>query len=75
VFVLVCLLVKYFSACGIQIKIKEIKMTLDEYIDKAKKELEDFRKMYISNQYTDPENWPLELYEGEWAEQELTYRF
>jgi hypothetical protein len=50
-------------------------MTLDEYVEKAKKELEDFKKIYLANQYTNPEYWPLEMPEGEWAEQEGMYRF
>ena len=50
-------------------------MTLDEYIDKSKEELETLRKHYKEMSELDPENWPFEMNEGEWSEQELGYRF
>ena len=50
-------------------------MTLDEYIDKSKKELETLRKHYKDMLELDPENWPCEMPEGEWNQQELDYRF
>ena len=50
-------------------------MTLDEYIDKSKKELETLRKHYKEMSELDPENWPLDMNECEWGEQELFYRF
>ena len=50
-------------------------MTLDEYIDKSKEELETLRKHYKEMSELDPENWPFEMPEGEWNQQELDYRF
>ena len=48
-------------------------MTLDEYVEKAKKELDDFKKEYLKEYAKDPKNWPLEMDEGEWDEQENAY--
>lgn len=50
-------------------------MTLDEYIDKSKKELEIMRKHYKEMSDLDPENWPYDVTEEQWSEQELAYRF
>ena len=50
-------------------------MTLQEYIENAKKELDDMQLMWLENHGFDPDNWPLENEEGEWGEQELAQRF
>jgi hypothetical protein len=50
-------------------------MTLDEYIELAKQELEAFRDMYKEENKKDPDIWPLEMEKDEWGDQELAERF
>lgn len=55
-------------------------MSLDEYIEQAKRELDEFRAFYLSSrELCNPDraenHWPLDLSEGEWGEQELAHRF
>ena len=50
-------------------------MTLDEYIEESKAELDKFREHYKQENKKDPENWPLEAEDIDWAEQELGFRF
>lgn len=52
-------------------------MNLEEYIDKAISELEEFKKHYLrGHDKAEYKNaWPLEMLEEEWAEQEIAYRF
>lgn len=52
---------------------KEI--TLDEYVEKAKQELDKFKQEWIEQHKEDPRNWPMRLGEGEWIQQELSHRF
>ena len=52
---------------------KEI--TLDEYVERAKQELDEFKQEWIEHHKEDPENWPMHLGEVDWMEQELTHRF
>ncbi len=50
-------------------------MTLPEYIKVAKAELDEFQKRYEKGNAEEPVNWPMEMDEGEWGEQELAGRF
>ena len=50
-------------------------MTIDEYVEKAKSELDNFRTKWLLAHENDPENWPLDLDEGAWGQQELDERF
>ena len=49
-------------------------MTLDEYIDVAKRELDEMANKYRWESAADPEGWPLEMDEDEWAGQEADMR-
>lgn len=48
-------------------------MIVTEYIQQAKKELDEFEEMWLDKEKTD--GWPSDLDEGEWGEQELAARF
>lgn len=50
-------------------------MTLEEYIILRKKELDDMFTYYKQEHKKDPKNWPLDMREEEWLEQELAYNF
>lgn len=50
-------------------------MTIQEYITVAKKELDDFEAKWIKGEAEDPNNWPHDMDEGDWADQELAERF
>lgn len=50
-------------------------MTLEEYVEISKKELDEFKENYLLDHKNDPENWHLEMGDGEWVEQELSFRF
>ena len=50
-------------------------MTLDEYIERSHKELDDFKKEYLEGHEKNPENFPLEMSYDDWGEQELAGRF
>lgn len=50
-------------------------MTLDDYIAKGKIELDNMKKVFIEGNKKDPDNWPLDNTDAEWAEQELASRF
>ena len=50
-------------------------MTIDEYVQKAKDELDEFADLWQEEHRADPNNWPLDFSEEEWAEQELAHRF
>jgi hypothetical protein len=52
---------------------KEI--TLNEYVEKAKQELDKFKQEWSEHHNEDPRNWPMCLGEVEWMEQELSHRF
>ena len=44
-------------------------MTLAEYIEKAKKGLDEFADFYIKERDKAPEFWPTDMDQGEWDEQ------
>jgi len=50
-------------------------MTLREYIELAKKELDSFEETWIEESENNPSFYPMEMDEGEWVEQELAIRF
>lgn len=50
-------------------------MNIEEYIETAKEELDLFKEEFLLKHKNDPENWPIDMEEGEWGEQELEYRF
>lgn len=52
-------------------------MKLEDYIKKAKKELDDFEIYWReeNRKSSDPDMWPLALEEEDWGEQELAARF
>jgi len=50
-------------------------MTLDAYVAKAIEELKQFQEEWHRNHDFDGETWPLEMKEGDWADQELAERF
>ena len=52
-----------------------MKITLDEYIEIAKGELDDMAKLFADGHEKNPEMWPLENGAGEWIDQELASRF
>lgn len=50
-------------------------MTLEEYVKRAKMELDEFEAQWKQDHSRDPKNFPMELQEDEWKEQELAVRF
>lgn len=50
-------------------------MTVQEYVAKAKAELDAFQKNWEDKMKTEPDNYPADLDEGEWGDQELASRF
>jgi len=50
-------------------------MTLDEYIKQATDELLNFKTMWEENNKENPKQWPMEMGEEDWGEQELGSRF
>lgn len=50
-------------------------MTLQEYVEKAKAELDRFKENWLEENWKSPSAWPLDLEESEWEEQELSDRF
>jgi hypothetical protein len=50
-------------------------MTVDEYVEKSKIELDNMAKMFKDNHEKDPNGWPVEMEEDDWTEQELAARF
>ena len=53
----------------------EEKMNVKTYVELAKKELDDFEKMWNEEMVKKPKNWQEKLTEMEWAEQEVAARF
>ena len=49
-------------------------MKIEEYVDKAKKELDEFRKWYIEENEKNSETFPLKMEEGDWYDQKLLWR-
>ena len=50
-------------------------MELKEYIEQARKEINEMEKSYLEEHENDPEMYPLDRGEGEWNEEELAHRF
>lgn len=50
-------------------------MTVQEYVAKAKAELDAFQKNWEEKMIEEPQNYPAELEEGDWGDQELADRF
>jgi hypothetical protein len=50
-------------------------VTIHEYVEKAKKELDDMVEEHEKGHESFPEMWFLEADESEWVEQELAARF
>lgn len=50
-------------------------MTLEEYVEMVKKDLDEFESNWKNSHESDPENWPMEMNEGNWDEQLLSYKF
>jgi hypothetical protein len=50
-------------------------MKLEDYIKQAKAELDTFELRWKGEAALNSIEWPLEMPEGEWAEQELAIRF
>lgn len=50
-------------------------MTLEEYVKRAKMELDEFESQWKQDYSRDPRNFSMELQEDEWEEQELAARF
>jgi len=50
-------------------------MTIQEYIAKAKDELDKMMDFYLSENVKNPVNYPLDMSEDEWCDQELAMRF
>ena len=50
-------------------------MKLDEYILLSLSEILDFGKKWAKENEKDPKNWPMEMSEGDWGDQELAERF
>ena len=51
---------------------KEI--TLEEYLEIVRQEMEKFKEKYIEGHEIEPKNFPLKMTEGDWNEQELAFR-
>jgi len=49
-------------------------MKLHEYIEKAKEELDAMLDKFVEENKLDPDNWPLEMAEEEWLDQEIAER-
>jgi hypothetical protein len=43
--------------------------TLDEFIEEREKDIERFKKEWLEGNKKDPDNWPMEMPDGEWDEQ------
>lgn len=50
-------------------------MTLEEYVESAKKEIDKFQRQWEKGRKKNPENYPEELDKDEWRDQEHVYRF
>jgi hypothetical protein len=50
-------------------------MTIDEYVEKAKKEIDGMAKLFKDNHEMAPERWLLEMEEDDWMDQEFAIRF
>jgi len=50
-------------------------MHISEYVKQEKQELDEMQKLFEENNKENPVDWSVEMLEGEWADQELSYRF
>ena len=48
-------------------------MTLEKYMEKTKKELDNFADFYKKEREKEPEFWPTDMDQGEWDEQFRLY--
>ena len=48
-------------------------MDLFEFVESMKEEIDEFAKLYQLNGGTFPEDYPIEMNEGEWFEQLLAH--
>lgn len=44
-------------------------MTLSEYVESMKRELDEFRRRYMEEHVKAPDQWSLEMSPGDWDEQ------
>lgn len=52
----------------------ENEITIEEYLERIRQELERFKEKYIDCHKIEPEHFPLKMTEGDWNEQELSFR-
>ena len=52
----------------------ENEITLEEYLERARQEIETFKEWYIESHEQASKNFPLKMTESDWNEQELTFR-
>ena len=52
----------------------ESEITLEEYLEIVRQEIEEFKERYVEGHEQDPKNFPLKMTEGDWNEQELAFR-
>lgn len=46
-------------------------MTLDEFVTQLKRDADDFKQRWLDGVAESPEDYPMELDEGDWSEQYL----
>ena len=52
----------------------ENEITLKEYLERVRQEIEKFKERYIESHEQAPKNFPLVMTESDWNEQELAFR-
>lgn len=52
----------------------EREITLEEYLEIVRQEIEEFKERYVEGHEQDQKNFPLKMTEGDWNEQELAFR-
>ena len=52
----------------------ESEITLEEYLEIVRQEIEEFKERYVEGHEQDPKTCPLKMTEGDWNEQELAFR-
>lgn len=52
----------------------ESEITLEEYLEIVRQEIEEFKERYVEGHEQDSKNFPLKMTEGDWNEQELAFR-
>lgn len=48
-------------------------MTLEEFVSGLERELSDFKQMWVDENKLSPDEFPLEMNEGEWYEQWIAH--